>query len=87
MTPIVGCEVYGERTAHHPVAGMIVRGQNVDIYVHENVPGIAADRVNDRVLRRFPYLRQPGPRLLRYTLSKANLLAWTTGALLNMSSR
>tara|TARA_B110001452_G_scaffold188844_1_gene159135 strand:+ start:8 stop:1960 length:1953 start_codon:yes stop_codon:yes gene_type:complete len=81
VTPLARCDVYGERTAHHPVAGLIPRGDVVDLYVHENVPGITADRVSERALRRFPYLRQPPSKLVRYSVAKTVLSTWTSAAL------
>ena len=48
--------VYGEWTAHHPAAGIVARGDEVWLYVHENVPGVVADKVNARILSRFKYL-------------------------------
>jgi hypothetical protein len=73
--------VYGERTAHHPAAGIVARGDDVWLYVHENVPGVVADRVNARILSRFKYLRQPPPRLVRYAIGREALRRWTEGAL------
>ena len=81
ITPLIRCEVYGERTADHPVDGILVSEEHVDIYVHHNVPGITADRVTSRGLRRYPYLRQPPPRLVRYRVSKATWSGLTDAAL------
>ena len=74
-----------ERTAHHPVDGILVSEEHVDIYVHQNVPGITADKVTTRGLRRFPYLRQPPSRLVRYRVPKATWSRWTDVALSGLS--
>ena len=79
--PLLRCQVYGERTAHHPAAGVVARGDDVWLYVHENVPGVVADKVNARILSRFKYLRQPPPRLVRYAIGREALRRWTEGAL------
>ena len=81
ITPLTRCAVYGERTAHHPVDGLIVGAEHVDVYIHENVPGVTADRVTDRSLHRFPYLRQPASRIVRYRVPKATWSGWTNEAL------
>ena len=85
IAPLIRCEVYGERTAHHPVDGILASEEHVDIYVHQNVPGITADKVTARGLRRFPYLRQPPPRLVRYRVPKATWSGWTDVALSGLS--
>ena len=81
ITPLIRCDVYGERTAHHPVDGILVSGEHIDIYIHQNVPGITADTVTARGIRRFPYLRQPPPRLMRYRVPKATWSGWIDVAL------
>ena len=41
--PLFRCAVWGERTDAHPVAGMLRRGDEVHIYMHERVPSIRTD--------------------------------------------
>ena len=42
--PLLQCEVYGERTAHHPAAGIVACGDDVWLYVHETRLGVVAER-------------------------------------------
>ena len=81
VTPLAGCEVYGERASHHPVAGLVRHGDSVHLYVHENVPGITADKVTPRMLSRYPSLRQPPPLISRRTIRADALLRWTVSCL------
>lgn len=81
VTPIARCEVYGERASHHPAAGLVRHGDAIHLYLHENVPGIIADKVTPRMLSKYASLRQPPPRLLRHTVRADALLRWTTRCL------
>ena len=42
-TPLQRCAVHGERTVHHPASGFLLDGDEVAIFIHENVPGVTAD--------------------------------------------
>ena len=81
--PLLRCGVAGERATSHPAAGLIERGEHVDLYIHESVPGIHHDFRTPRMLTRFWLRRQQHmpSRLVRFAISKASLREWTRDAL------
>lgn len=82
VTPLFSCAVHGERTVHHPVAGLLRRGDYVHFYVHENVPGVTADvSPTPRMLQAHPYLRLPPTRIVRYRVPMHELAQWTNVSL------
>ena len=77
ITPLRGCGVHGERATDHPVAGLVRRGEAVWLYVHENVPGISADRLSPWPLfKQMDFVSQRAG-LVRYSLPVATLRRWT----------
>ena len=69
----------GRRTHHHPVAGLIVRHEKsvIDIYVHENVPGIADSGVEFAELAMVGEQEKMAPRIIRYRIPFATWSQWT----------
>lgn len=53
LSPLVRCAAYGERSAHHPVSGGLVRvsQERIALLVHESVPYIYVDKRTPEVLR------------------------------------
>ena len=79
-TPLIPCDVDGERTIDHPVAGLLRRGERVIFYVHENVPGISDDRAFTQPQSLPSYLRRQS-RLVRYSLPVADFRRWAIRSL------
>ena len=52
MSPLIRCAAFGERTAHHPVAGGLVRVglHRLALFTHEFVPNIHVDKRTPAVL-------------------------------------
>ena len=87
-TPVLGCQVNGERTVDHPVSGLLRRGESVHLYVHENVVGVTTSMMSvGPTLARFGYLRLPPSRVVRYAIPSANLAAWSRHALRELDAR
>ena len=63
---------YENRTADQPVDGLLRRGNDVFVYVHENVPGLAPSRKNR--------LDPTDSRIARHTVDADKLAAWTADA-------
>lgn len=65
----------GDRTIHHPVAGLVRRGDVVWLYVHENVPGVVE---KSRAMPKGARLQSvPRSRIVRYDIPAETLLQWT----------
>ena len=87
ITPLLACNIYGERAVDHSAAPALVRrGREVWLYVHEEVPGITIDRL-------VPLLLQPGllkaersSRVVRYAFPCRLLATWTMGALRGLAT-
>ena len=87
-TPLLRCDVHGERAVHHPAQGLILEGESVALYVHENVPGVTSDITPTAAqMAQFPYLKLPRPRLVRHTVPASALRTWTKRALGAMPTR
>ncbi|KAL1519253.1 hypothetical protein AB1Y20_022782 [Prymnesium parvum] len=73
VRPVVNCATdrSKERTIHQPVAGMILEGGSVYIYIHENVPNLT--HVQD--------MPRPRSRLVRYRVKSKRLARWSEMAL------
>ena len=84
-TPLLRCAVHGERAVHHPAQGFVVEGDEVALFVHENIPGITTDDPNIKV-GAHPYLRLPRTRLVRHSIPLAELRRWTERALATISA-
>lgn len=81
-TPLLRCAVHGERAVHHPAAGLVVDGDEVAIFVHENVPGTTTDGLPTTAeLKAYPYLKTGRTRLMRHTIPAKDLRRWTMAAL------
>jgi len=81
ITPLRACPVHGERTVDHPVAGLVHRGDEVWLYIHERVPGISADRLSPWPLFKHLELAAQPARLVRYRMPVALLRRWTRQSL------
>ena len=87
-TPVLGCAVNGERTVHHPASTLLLRGDQVHLYVHENVVGITTSMMSaGPTLARYGYLRLPPSRVVRYSIPADRLAAWTRRALAALDAR
>jgi hypothetical protein len=79
---LLSCEVdvfdRGDRTIHHPVAGLVRRGDMVWLYVHENVPGIVE---KSKLMHKSRLQSVPASRIVRHTIPADALLRWTREAL------
>ena len=76
---LLSCEVdvldRGDRTIHHPVAGLVRRGDVVWLYVHENVPGVVE---KSRAMPKGARPQSvPRSRIVRYDMPAERLLEWT----------
>ena len=63
----------GRRSIHHAVSGIVQRGDDVLLFIHENVPGI----VEGATLCRSPASCGPS-RIVRYAIPEATFSRWTT---------
>ena len=79
--PLTRCGVAGERATTHPAAGLIARGDAVDLYMHEQVPAIGIDTRTPADLRDFLEAHGREARLVRYRVPAAALREWTREAL------
>ena len=79
--PLTRCVVAGQRTASHPAAGLIERGDFVDLYMHEGVPGISIDMSTPHSLRKYLEAHERDSRLNRFSMPKAALRKWTLEAI------
>ena len=87
-TPVLGCAVNGERTVHHPASTLLLRGDQVYLYVHENVVGITTSMMAaGPTLAKYGYLRLPPSRVVRYSIPADRLAAWTRRALAALDAR
>lgn len=78
ITPLLGCAVHGERTTHHPVAGILRRKDEAHIYIHHNVPGVTADVTpSAKTQAEYRYLKLPPAELIRYSVQVEALRSWT----------
>jgi len=78
IVPVLPCGAAGERPTSHPMFGLAKSGRLVHLYIHENVPDILHEMpLTDDFYERFPYLRSPQPRVVRYEFSVTLLRAWT----------
>ncbi|KAL1525993.1 hypothetical protein AB1Y20_020818 [Prymnesium parvum] len=85
ITPLLRCAVHGERTVHHPVAGVLRRGDAAHVYIHHNVPGVTADvSPSSRAKAEFPYLDLPPTKLVRYTIPLKALHSWTMESMMSL---
>ena len=84
--PLVSAAATGQRAHDQPAAGVIERGDRVDLYVHEGVPLINIDQTTPLALR--ARLRRRGEarrtELVRYSVPRATLLRWTQQALADL---
>ena len=85
-TPLAACQVFGDRTMDHPVAGGVTHDPaagTVHIYVHQNVPGAQHDRFANHATQRFFEHRgtQFTGRLVRHTLTASAWAQWTAAQL------
>ena len=79
--------LHGERTVHHPVSGILRRGDAAHIYIHHNVPGVTADvSPSPKAQAEHPYLKLPRTRLVRYTIPLAALREWTIKSKRNLAA-
>ena len=87
VTPLLRCDVHGERTVHHPVSGILRRGDAAHIYIHHNVPGVTADvSPSPKAQAEHPYLKLQRTRLVRYTIPLAALREWTIKSKRNLAA-
>ena len=66
---------------------MVARQGGVWIYLHENVPGISADRLSPWPLFKSMELSAKRARLVRYTVSRSALRQWTRRSLREMAAQ
>ena len=75
---LLSCEVdvmdRGDRTIHHPVAGLVRRGDVVWLYVHENVPGVVE---KSEAVHKAGLQSVPRSRIVRHDIPAETLLQWT----------
>ena len=75
----------GERTHDHPAAGLVRRGGDILLYVHERVPDVADNGLRHAlraaIVGRAAAARALRPRLVRYTIPAHALLHWTRHSL------
>ena len=90
-TPLLQCDVRGERSMDHPVAGMIVSpAGTVLVFVHHEVPFISQDKRAPIGLSRYLMRREfkhGGATLWRYELPCTTLADWTIEQLTLLASR
>ena len=75
--PLLRCSVHGERTTHHPAAGVVRRGRRVYIYVQEHVPGVWMDEQTPWPTVKLLRNRNPHSRVVRYGLPTRVWEEWT----------
>ena len=73
ISPLVSCEAYGDRAVSHPAAGLVRSGDQVFIFVHEEVPNVRLDLFTPYVLEKHWKRSAPPGRIVRYTMSVAKL--------------
>ena len=73
ISPLVSCEAYGDRAVSHPAAGLVRSGDQVFIFVHEEVPSVRLDLFTPFILQRHWKRSSPPGRIVRYTMSVAKL--------------
>ena len=82
VTPLLSCDLYGERTLDQPaLPAMVRRGEEVWLYVHEEVPGITIDRSTPLLLHTSLVRAERNSRVARYAFPCRHLARWTLGAL------
>ena len=87
VTPLLSCELFGERTIDQPAApSMVRRGTEVWLYVQEEVPGITIDRTTPKMVWNQMVKHEKTSRVVRYAFSCDSLASWTRTALLNSST-
>lgn len=79
------CEVHGERTADHPVAGVALVGRQMVFFLHESVPGATYDQASPARWRtafsKVGGLDWGTSSLARYSLPCEDFAAWTARSL------
>ena len=73
ISPLVSCEAYGDRAVSHPAAGLVRSGDQVFIFVHEEVPSVRLDLFTPFILQKHWKRSSPPGRIVRYTMSVAKL--------------
>lgn len=82
ITPLLSCSIYGERTMDQPaLPAMVRRGNEVWLYVHEEVPGITIDRATPRFAYAQMAANEKPSQVVRYSFSCSKLANWTQSAL------
>ena len=82
VTPLLSCDLYGERTLDQPaLPAMVRRGEEVWLYVQEEVPGITIDRSTPLLLHTSLVKAERNSRVARYAFPCRHLARWTLGAL------
>ncbi len=85
-TPLVGCDIYGERTLDQPAApAMVARGSQVWLYIHEDVPRITIDRAVPMRMYSHLVANEPSSTVVRYSFRCQRLGEWTRRALATLS--
>lgn len=77
ITPLVGCDAYGDRAVSHPAAGLIRSGDQVLIFVHEEVPNVRLDLFTPFILQQHWKRSAPPAKVVRYAISVSRLRRWT----------
>ena len=80
--PLLHCHAAGERSVHQPAVGLLRRGDQVLLYIHENVPGIREDAKTPEKfrLRLRQVRRKIEPRIVRYIIAADTLRSWSDNA-------
>mmetsp|Transcript_12228 Transcript_12228/g.27681 ORF Transcript_12228/g.27681 Transcript_12228/m.27681 type:complete len:142 (-) Transcript_12228:73-498(-) len=90
MNVALRCGAVGDRALHHPASPAMVRGKGktaglVHIYIQHNVPSIGLDRMTPWSLYKERVLVEPRSTVMRYSLSKCELIDISRFALSGMS--
>merc|ERR1712008_575671 len=73
ITSLVSCGAYGDRAVSHPAAGLVRSGDQIFIFVHEEVPSVRLDLFTPYILERHWKRSSPPGKIVRYTMSVARL--------------
>lgn len=87
VTNLLSCGIYGQRTLNQPAApAMVHRGDEIWLYVHEEVPGITHDRTSPLLLRTQLEKAEERSRVVRFAFPTSILARWTESALRRLRS-
>lgn len=85
-TPLLACDVYGERTIDQPASpAMLRRGDQIWLYVHEDVPRITIDRALPMRMYFHHVDNEAGATLARYSFPCELLAEWTGAQLATLA--